>query len=174
MKTGLAPILTAWLLVLSCAHQAAAQPPERPESPPSSGSVRNSLPRGIIVMWSGKLDALPAGWALCDGSNGTPDLRNRFVMGVGAPEYHGSTGGATNHRHQSDKHTHQINLPPLRVRQGYRGYGDFNGRGVRSRTYALPNQDLNIRPFQSLPATAAIPSADHLPPYYKLAFIMKL
>lgn len=40
-------------------------------------------PIGTIVMWSGSINQLPSGWALCDGQNGTPDLRNKFIVGAG-------------------------------------------------------------------------------------------
>ena len=36
---------------------------------------------GMVTMWSGSIDKIPTGWALCDGTNGTPDLRGRFVLG---------------------------------------------------------------------------------------------
>lgn len=42
----------------------------------------DSLPRGIITMWSGTIVTIPSGWALCDGTNGTPDLRDRFIVGA--------------------------------------------------------------------------------------------
>jgi hypothetical protein len=42
----------------------------------------NPIPAGTIVAWSGQ-GAPPSGWAICDGTNGTPDLRNRFLMGAG-------------------------------------------------------------------------------------------
>ena len=38
------------------------------------------LPKGVIVMWSGSMEEIPKGWSLCDGSKGTPDLRDRFVV----------------------------------------------------------------------------------------------
>jgi hypothetical protein len=66
---------------------------------------------GFIQMWSGSLINIPSGWFLCDGSNGTPDLRNRFIMGAGAAEPHG-VGGVTTHRHayttvaEQGTHTH--------------------------------------------------------------------
>eukprot|EP01043_Picozoa_sp_COSAG02_P060237 COSAG02_NODE_7829_length_2831_cov_1.499268_1_plen_213_part_10 len=44
----------------------------------------SAAPRGLIAMWSGALDALPQGWALCDGTAGTPDLRDKFVVAAGS------------------------------------------------------------------------------------------
>ena len=48
-------------------------------------SVSNgtSVPQGTILPWYGKLDEIPDGFYLCDGKNGTPDLRNRFLVGAG-------------------------------------------------------------------------------------------
>lgn len=51
------------------------------------------VPRGTIVAWYSSSGPVPAGWALCDGTSGTPDLRNRFLMGVGQFTGVGSTGG---------------------------------------------------------------------------------
>lgn len=62
---------------------------------PSSGSI----PAGVIVMWSGTLASIPSGWALCDGSGGTPDLRSRFIKGAAAGLDPGATGGAATHSH---------------------------------------------------------------------------
>lgn len=39
-------------------------------------------PSGVIVMWSGSIKNIPKGWLLCDGTKGTPDLRERFVLGT--------------------------------------------------------------------------------------------
>lgn len=50
---------------------------------------------GMILMWAGTLDAIPAGWDLCDGQNGTPDLRNRFVVCASDTLAPGTTGGAS-------------------------------------------------------------------------------
>ncbi|MEQ9414039.1 MAG: hypothetical protein RIF39_09420 [Cyclobacteriaceae bacterium] len=51
------------------------------------------IPAGGIIMWSGSIASIPTGWALCDGGNGTPDLRNRFIVGAGATYNPGNTGG---------------------------------------------------------------------------------
>ena len=40
------------------------------------------IPSGVIVAWSGLISAIPTGFVLCNGANGTPDLRNRFVIGA--------------------------------------------------------------------------------------------
>lgn len=48
---------------------------------------------GLIILWSGSIESIPSGWLLCNGSNGTPDLRDRFVMGAGTTNP-GTTGGS--------------------------------------------------------------------------------
>lgn len=53
-----------------------------------------SIPIGGIIMWSGAINQIPAGWALCNGQNGTPDLRGRFIVGAGGAYAVGNTGGA--------------------------------------------------------------------------------
>ena len=52
------------------------------------------IPRGIITMWSGATNAVPSGWALCDGNNGTPNLKDRFIVGAGQSYGVGNVGGS--------------------------------------------------------------------------------
>jgi hypothetical protein len=54
----------------------------------------NGFPSGGIAMWSGSIASIPTGWRLCDGTNGTPDLRNRFIIGAGSTYAPGATGGS--------------------------------------------------------------------------------
>jgi microcystin-dependent protein len=64
---------------------------------------------GFISMWSGSIGAIPAGWLLCDGTNGTPDLRDRFVVGAGSTYAVNATGGeatVTLTQAQTPVHTH--------------------------------------------------------------------
>ena len=56
--------------------------------------IDSNLPTGIISMWSGAIVSIPATWTLCDGTDGTPDLRDRFVVGAGSSYSVGTTGGA--------------------------------------------------------------------------------
>lgn len=54
------------------------------------------FPVGTILLWAGTLGNVPSGWQVCDGTNGTPDLRGQFVRGAGGSFAFGATGGATN------------------------------------------------------------------------------
>jgi microcystin-dependent protein len=71
-------------------------------------STLNFLPRGVIVAWTGT--SPPTGWALCDGGNGTPDLRGRFILGLG----HGSglTNRTINQRDGAETHTLTVTQIP--------------------------------------------------------------
>lgn len=70
-----------------------------------------TVPIGSIIMWYGGVEAIPAGWSLCDGQKGTPDLRNRFVVGVGNEYNLNATGGldkVTLTLSEIPSHTHNI------------------------------------------------------------------
>jgi microcystin-dependent protein len=71
--------------------------------------VQSFIPVGVITLWSGSIASIPSGWALCNGSAGTPDLRDRFVVGAGSTYAVGATGGAntvTLDTTQIPSHTH--------------------------------------------------------------------
>ena len=53
------------------------------------------IPAGMIMIWSGSVGSVPSGWVLCNGSNSTPDLRDKFVLGAGSTYAVAATGGAT-------------------------------------------------------------------------------
>lgn len=70
-----------------------------------------SVPTGIISMWHGLISAIPSGYLLCDGTNGTPDLRARFVRGAAALSEAGSVGGSDTHQlsiAEMPAHTHAV------------------------------------------------------------------
>ena len=60
--------------------------------------LANAVPSGIICMWSGESTAIPSGWHLCDGNEGTPDLRDRFIVGAGNTYKVKDTGGEATHK----------------------------------------------------------------------------
>ena len=64
-------------------------------------AASSSLPAGVIVMWHGLIANIPAGWTLCDGTSGTPDLREKFVKGAADLTEAGDTGGAATHSHDN-------------------------------------------------------------------------
>jgi hypothetical protein len=57
------------------------------------------MPVGVIAMWHGLLTNIPSGWELCDGTNGTPDLRSKFLKGSAVSVNPGNTGGSATHNH---------------------------------------------------------------------------
>lgn len=73
--------------------------PEGPQGIPGTPGSDASIPSGVIVMWHGTLATIPAGWFLCNGSNGTPDLRNMFVKGAANGQNPGATAGSATHGH---------------------------------------------------------------------------
>lgn len=112
--------------------------------------------KGMILLWSGDIVDIPTGWHLCDGSNGTPDLRDRFVPGAGGAYAPGDFGGSDTHAHPftGDGHAHQIVLGgiPPKIAAGA-NYDQYTG---------------------SEPATGNTNVVDSRPQYYSLAYIQKL
>jgi hypothetical protein len=145
--------------------------------------VRDIIPTGIISMWSGSIATIPSGWFLCDGSNGTPDLRNRFVVGAGSTYAVAATGGSANaivvsHTHTATSsvsdpgHTHNI---PSRFQATGNAFG-FNapysglGNDIVSTT---TSSTTSISVSTTNASTGSSGTNANLPPYYALAYIMK-
>lgn len=135
-------------------------------SVPAPGSAQNeSLPAGSIVIWSGTVVSIPAGWQLCDGTNGTPDLRDRFVAGA-RQDVSGTAmtsitglltkaGGSVSHVHSFSATAQANPSAHLAVRNDYQNVAVSDS----SHTHQV---------------SGITDSANNLPPYYALAFIMKI
>lgn len=112
-----------------------------------------NLPIGSVQMWSGSIGSIPAGWALCDGNYGTPNLRNRFIFGNIVPN---GTGGASIHIHTGAEppHFHFADFFgfPSVVQSG-NGY-NFMTDGISTQYTFDPNSNL--------------------PLYYALAYIQRI
>jgi len=144
------------------------------------------VPVGAIMMWAGTVLSIPSGWALCDGTRGTPDLRDRFIIGAGTTIGNtyavGNTGGSADaivvsHSHQvfdlGHKHStwgEAYTDPPFgysstQTNMGSRGQSDYDNFLYNSSTSTA---DISL-------STEGVSGINkNLPPYYALAFIMKL
>ena len=81
------------------------------------------VPSGMIMIWSGSVGSIPSGWVLCNGSNSTPDLRDKFIVGAGSTYAVGGTGGSANAVVVS--HTHTATVTDPGHAHGYTRYGDY-------------------------------------------------
>lgn len=128
------------------------------------------VPIGGIIAWSGSIATIPLHWALCDGTGGTHDLRDHFIMGAGGSYTVGSTGGSADaivvahgHAISETPHTHLVPQAAITVAAG-----------------ALPAYSADLDPVvNSGPATTGITIEEtgtsgvgaNLPPFYVLAWI---
>ncbi len=134
------------------------------------------IPKGGIIMWSGSIARVPNGWALCNGATvsgmRTPDLRNRFVVGAGSAYKVGATGGANTVKltiAQMPKHSHNISI--LNRQGNPDGWGD-NGRHYwRNSDYPRNRTTDQGKLTDSVGGDQA---HENRPPYYALAFIMRV
>ncbi len=137
-----------------------------------------SVPIGGIILWSGTIANVPTNWHLCDGTNGTPNLQDNFVVGAGNSYAVNATGGSANHSHTT---------PPLTV-PGLTFSGSTDAAGGTYETqYAAVNGCCgnecstpgHSHAYSGTTGTGSIPAnatgaANSLPPYYALAYIMRI
>jgi len=137
-------------------------------------AITNALPIGSIIMWNGS--TAPTNWRLCNGTNGTPDLSDKFVLGYG-PKAIGTVGGAAtvtlslaeipahSHTAQDVGHSHPVSAPT-----GQSEAGGGSQDTARPSTGTNTSQGYaNIQIGQSGQSGAH----NNMPPYYVLAFIMR-
>ena len=150
----------------------------------TSVSLDNSVPVGSILPYNGNLDDIPENWALCDGKNGTPDLRDRFITGAGNSYDIGDFGG------ENFNVLSQSNLPV----NGLKGFGYITvGRYATWQGLVGTDKDYDFYHFSSVDGSNSWKSYEYLksfesvisnkwnsepienrPPYYALYYIMKI
>ena len=136
----------------------------------ASGAAVVGIPSGVIAMWSGAISAIPTGWVICDGTNSTPDLTDRFVIHADADSGGTNDVGDTGGSHTSGAHTLSTSEMPSHTHTyTWKGAGtayDWWGTGAG---YPPPNATLNTG------STGGGGSHTHTatPKYYALAYIMK-
>ena len=144
-----------------------------------------TIPAGLISMWSGSIGSIPSGWYLCDGSNGTPNLTDRFVIGAGSTYAVNGTGGASSvtlvtanmpaHTHTA---TSTVTDPGHLHSYQYSGNAQSNGGaiGVASATLQTANTASASTGISVATTNASVGSGTSfsiIPSYYALAFIQK-
>ena len=125
------------------------------------------------------------GWQLCDGTDGTPDLRGRMVMGAGGTYAAGSTGGADTHTHTIAGSISATTLSTAQMPS--HGHTVYGSSFVASATNRIAMSSYNAQEGSASTsssgssgshthtlAEASAASASNLPPYYALAYIIKL
>ncbi len=152
-------------------------------SPPVWG---NAFVAGMIMMWSGSIASIPSGWLLCDGTSGTPDLRNKFVIGANADDSGAAktsiTGSATQSGGSKDaivvSHTHTATVTDPGHNHGtsaenvhIEGSGGFPLRRAETGSAVTTTNTTGITVSNSTEGSSGTNA--NLPPYFALAYIMK-
>lgn len=125
------------------------------------------VPSGTIVMWSGTVDTIPNGWLLCDGTNNTPDLRNKFIIGAGDTYTIGATGGEATHTLSIDEiptHSHKVK---------YDSTGWVSIKTNSGTDGMLENTESSYDGQYSTSEVGSGLAHNNMPPYYALCYIMK-
>lgn len=123
------------------------------------------VPVGAIVIWSGEAYNIPTGWHLCDGEDGTPDLRDKFVLGAGTNHLVGSKGGAETvalsvAQMPSHAHTYYRNTSTVKVATS------TSSSASTVTTYTATST--------SSSTSGSNQYHENMPPYYTLCYIMKV
>jgi hypothetical protein len=147
----------------------------------------NTIPSGVITMWSGSIANIPASWYLCNGSNGTPDLRNKFIVGaysdnagVANTTITGSqtlTGGTADAIVVSHTHTATVTDPghthPYRTGASGPPYDQVSVASQNQYDVGTATRSAVTGISVANSTTGSSGTNQNLPPYYALAYIMK-
>lgn len=144
-------------------------------------AVAAAFPSGGIIIWSGSVANIPSGWVLCNGSNSTPDLRNRFIVGAGSTYAVGDTGGSANAIVVSHTHTatSTVTDPGHLHNYGNTGTGIGNAGGgnasvtTAAKTIPTTTATTGITVATTNSTEGSSGTNANLPPYYALCYIMK-
>ncbi len=152
-------------------------------TPFTIGGVNAAIPKGVIVMWSGSAADIPAGWALCDGNSGRPDLRGRFILGAGTPgnrslsDQYSAAGIALAERNSGGEVRHALTEKEMpKHSHGMTFYGADLDAGWDDDNYfytTWPKYSKNSNNCSTTEAGGGQPH-NNMPPFYTLCFIIKL
>jgi hypothetical protein len=147
-------------------------------------AVSSAFTTGMIMIWSGSIGSIPSGWVLCNGSNGAPDLRNRFIIGAGDAYSVAQTGGSADaivvsHTHTATSvvtdpgHTHTMTNASY-VTAGTSTYSNGGSGPTAYGTSSINTATTGITVATTNTSTGVSGTNANLPPYYALAYIFKL
>ena len=122
------------------------------------------IPSGVIMMWSGAVNAIPTGFVLCNGSNSTPDLRDRFVVGAGNSYSVGDNGGSV-----TATDTVSVSVSGSGT-TGNQNWGSGSGQYQPTNGW---QQSGHNHSFSFSGSGSDTVSIDTRSPYYALCYIMK-
>lgn len=145
-------------------------------------AVGTTIPTGMISLWYGSIGSVPAGWYLCDGTNGTPDLRNRFVVGAGSTYSVSQTGGSADaivvsHTHTATSavtdpgHVHSTEAVINVALPGGGSTTVLTTNGAQSGDVNSAVTGVTVATTVASAGTSGTNA--NLPPYYALAYVMK-
>ena len=141
-----------------------------------------SIPTGCILLWSGSTGSIPSGFLLCDGTNGTPDLRNSFIVGAGNNYTVGQTGGSAdaitvNHTHTATSTSTVTDPGHLHTSGGSAVGGSFGAfyttNGNSQFNTSTATTGITVATSTTNASTGTSGTNANLPPYYALAYIQK-
>lgn len=151
-------------------HPASAQ-----SSSVSADTIFGAFPKGVILPWYAKSGSFPMGWAICDGSNGTPDLRHRFLIGVGNMSDVGQTTGQDSHTHGVSKIGVSVSGTTLKAQDPGSNadawHSDGMSRGGAPQTSGLDH----THAFSGSGGTSGnTDPASHIPPSVTVLYMMRV
>ncbi len=117
----------------------------------TSGSSKNWL--GIILLWEGSLATIPAGCVLCDGNNGTPDMRDFYPKSANTTGELGNSGGANTHAHAAQSHSHTSNGSHTHVGGTVSAHDGLDERLGNSAAVASPSNNHSVSTCDTVAAT---------------------
>ena len=144
-------------------------------------AVGTTIPAGMISLWYGSIGSVPTGWYLCDGTNGTPDLRDRFIVGAGTSYAVGATGGSkdailVSHTHTATS-TSTVTDPghfhTIQVSGTGSGNPSNTNSGASTASTGTKTTGITVATTTSNTTEGVSGTNANLPPYYALAYVMK-
>ena len=141
-------------------------------------AASSTLPSGMILLWSGSIGSIPAGYLLCDGTSSTPDLRNSFIIGAGSTYSVNQTGGSADAIVVSHTHTATSTVTDpghfhggVKVTSGGQNINANPGVSTADGNTSSAVTGITVATTNATSGTSG--TGANIPPYFALCYIMK-